>query len=724
MRVKHGYDDSQRDDTYNRTTASVLARSKFENQNHDSYYRQQIKAGFLFSEEDWGRAQEWFRKPLPVAFRLNKSCSPSASNFWKLLRSSVSEGALSSSPLLANAYVATIHPREWPESVQKILADAQEVGALHRQELCSMVPAILLDVKPHHLVLDLCSAPGSKSLQILDHMHSSSPTSFPPGLLASNDANHARLMVVARRSRRQPRSNLLLSSSDGRYFPSLRKWGGYKVKFDRVLCDVPCDGDGTLRKLSSSEWSKWNVKHHLSLHKIQCHLLIRALQSVKKGGRVVYSTCTLDPLENEAVVASAIARVGAKTVGGLGEYRIVPPPEFLTKDASEPFRYCPGSTHWVVPHPKFSAEMNTTFETLQQVPPSLRRKDILPSMFPPGTKRIPEYVVDDVDDDDIRAERLTRALEYGDVLQDQDIAHLEAMLPHCCRILPHHMDSGGFFCAIIERAAPAYYALFCPRRRSVDLTMVNHDNSMPSSSRRQDDVHGRIFFPVDSNQQIRDLIGRRNSGDDEIRYEGFSSIEAAQRFLKQHGGYVDGISENSVPLPASLMRGEDEEEVEHDTDAGGGGDGDDVGRTTDDSVAIKKTYLKPAKYTPMYKAPHASLTMEFCNFFGLHPDAEAAERAGVQRFPIENMVVVGSANATNAESCRWDDDPAHEIVMIHSTKDSKGKLLESLPHYHHHRKHRPRFFQLCLLSEEIQSLHSGGAKFTAIEAGTGREVDF
>ena len=83
--------------------------------------------------------------------------------------------------------------------------------------------------------------------------------------------------------------------------------------FDKVLVDVPCTGSGTTRK-NPGVWSKWLPSSGRSLHELQHDLLRRAIAVTKPGGRVVYSTCSLDPVENEAVVARILAAGGVRIV--------------------------------------------------------------------------------------------------------------------------------------------------------------------------------------------------------------------------------------------------------------------------------------------------------------------------------------------------------------------------------------------------------------------------
>ena len=82
---------------------------------------------------------------------------------------------------------------------------------------------------------------------------------------------------------------------------------GTTLKFDRILCDVPCSGDGTLRK-NFTLWKNFNSHMGHALHPLQLEILERAFALLKKGGRLVYSTCTFNPIEDEAVVAAALSR--------------------------------------------------------------------------------------------------------------------------------------------------------------------------------------------------------------------------------------------------------------------------------------------------------------------------------------------------------------------------------------------------------------------------------
>ena len=176
------------------------------------------------------------------------------------------------------------------DAASELLAAFQEVGALARQELVSCVPPALLAAKPGDVVADLCAAPGMKALQLLDAVG-------PEGLVVASEVDRKRLAVLVRRARRSSSKGAFLAlCADARRFPGMRRRTGWKQKYDRVLCDVPCSGDGTGRK-KRSVIRTWDVRHGLGLHALQLAILSRGLELLGYGGRLVYSTCSLNPIE-------------------------------------------------------------------------------------------------------------------------------------------------------------------------------------------------------------------------------------------------------------------------------------------------------------------------------------------------------------------------------------------------------------------------------------------
>jgi NOL1/NOP2/sun family putative RNA methylase len=190
-------------------------------------------------------------------------------------------------------------------------------GQYHVQEEVSLLPVVLLDPRPGERILDLCAAPGNKTVQAAVRMGDR-------GAVIANDKSRRRLGVVRRNLERLGVTCVAVTVADGASLP--RSWG----LFDRVLADVPCTCEGTTRRNPEVAW-RWQLSP-LDQSKKQLPLLDKAVQHTRPGGRVVYSTCTYAPEENEAVVDAALRRYGS-------ELRLLP--------AEIPgFRSAPGLTAW------------------------------------------------------------------------------------------------------------------------------------------------------------------------------------------------------------------------------------------------------------------------------------------------------------------------------------------------------------------------------------------
>lgn len=165
--------------------------------------------------------------------------------------------------------------------------------------------------------------------------------------------------------------------------------------FDRVLADVPCSGDGTMRK-NPSIWNKWGVGDGIGLHKLQLDILMRGLSMLKQGGRLVYSTCSLNPAEDEAVLAEALRRHA-------GKVKLVEIKHQLTG-----LRFINGMSKWHV--------MNKQKQWVTRG----EDEKLAASLFEPT---------------------------------DDEAAWMN--LDCSVRVLPHLQNTGGFFIAAFESTAPA-----------------------------------------------------------------------------------------------------------------------------------------------------------------------------------------------------------------------------------------------------------------------------
>eukprot|EP01060_Flectonema_neradi_P011699 TRINITY_DN18707_c0_g1_i1.p1 TRINITY_DN18707_c0_g1~~TRINITY_DN18707_c0_g1_i1.p1 ORF type:complete len:776 (+),score=151.82 TRINITY_DN18707_c0_g1_i1:268-2328(+) len=297
-------------------------------------------------------------------------------------------------------------------------------GVINRQEECSMIPAHALQVSSGNRCLDMCAAPGSKTAQLLSMLSVENLTHFnrvgkssgfdeaepgrmkifrgrtdysnDEGVVVANDLSTERInILVSQIKRLEPLYPLaVFCSHDARYFPSLPPDAeGVKKRFDRILCDVMCGGDGTLRK-APHQWKTWCPKHSIQLHDMQVQIALRAAKLLEVGGRFVYSTCSMSPIENEAVVQHILS-LAEGSLHLLDLHKILPKtPSFK------------GLTTWSVMDPQ-TKKMHTKYN-----------KDLHPS--------VKEYFFPS---DNVK--------ELG--------------LEKTMRVLPHRGNVGGFFVATFEK---------------------------------------------------------------------------------------------------------------------------------------------------------------------------------------------------------------------------------------------------------------------------------
>ena len=181
-----------------------------------------------------------------------------------------------------------------------------------------MIPCLLMDVKSHHAVLDMCAAPGSKTSQIIEALHmDAGGGKIPAGFCVANDANNQRCYMLVHQAKRLNSPCCLVVNHDAQNMPKMKIRSGDKddkgddkyqwLEYDRILADVPCSGDGTLRK-NPDVWVTWKYKNTIALHQMQVRIAQRGLEMLKVGGKMVYSTCSMSPIEDEAVVAALLKK--------------------------------------------------------------------------------------------------------------------------------------------------------------------------------------------------------------------------------------------------------------------------------------------------------------------------------------------------------------------------------------------------------------------------------
>ena len=165
-----------------------------------------------------------------------------------------------------------------------------EAGLYYLQEASAMAPVELLDPKPGETVLDLCAAPGGKTTQIAGKM-------LGQGLLVCNEINPKRAKILSRNIERMGVPNALVLNHHPKDLE--RHFTGC---FDKVLVDAPCSGEGMFRKEEAAvtDWSQETVEMCAAR---QQEILATAAKLLRPGGRLVYSTCTFAPAEDEGAIS-------------------------------------------------------------------------------------------------------------------------------------------------------------------------------------------------------------------------------------------------------------------------------------------------------------------------------------------------------------------------------------------------------------------------------------
>lgn len=170
-----------------------------------------------------------------------------------------------------------------------------EAGAWYLQEPSAMLPAAVLDPHPGESVLDLCAAPGGKSTQLALRMKGE-------GLLVCNEPVGKRAQILARNVERMGVVNALVISAMPRQLAD--RW---PEGFDAIQVDAPCSGEGMFRRHPETR-DEWTPEAPAGCAKRQAEILDCAAAMVRPGGRIVYSTCTMNAEENEDTVAAFLQR--------------------------------------------------------------------------------------------------------------------------------------------------------------------------------------------------------------------------------------------------------------------------------------------------------------------------------------------------------------------------------------------------------------------------------
>lgn len=203
-------------------------------------------------------------------------------------------------------FYAEVYGERWESLKHALLNPAEKITrscfqgyAEYRLDRASILAAEALQVKAGDLVLDLCAAPGGKALILAEKMGVT-------GSLVANELSSARRMrlkdVVAQHVPEALRNRIQVTNFDGNQFGLKRK-----EAFDRILLDAPCSSEQHLLEEDPTQLD-WKESRTKQLAMRQYSLLCSALLALKKGGTLVYSTCSISPLENDGVVGRLLTK--------------------------------------------------------------------------------------------------------------------------------------------------------------------------------------------------------------------------------------------------------------------------------------------------------------------------------------------------------------------------------------------------------------------------------
>ena len=198
-------------------------------------------------------------------------------------------------PIVPHAYLYKKNEYDLGKSIYYAL------GCFYLQEPSAMIPSFFLPCKENELVLDMCAAPGGKSIQASLKMNNT-------GLIISNDLSKSRAQAIIENVERMGLGNLVITNND------LEKcYQQLESTFDHIILDAPCSGSGMFRKENKME-EDWSYNKVLKFAELQKKLLSIAYTMLKPGGTICYSTCSFSTEEDEDVIIDLLNKSDAEVI--------------------------------------------------------------------------------------------------------------------------------------------------------------------------------------------------------------------------------------------------------------------------------------------------------------------------------------------------------------------------------------------------------------------------
>ena len=215
------------------------------------------------------------------------------------------------------AFDAGVPTRYWEGAGETTLKDVLSREDIYVQDESAMLVSYLLSPADAQCVVDLCAAPGGKTTHLAHLMGNA-------GKLIALDVSAEKIALLEKNCRRVGAYNVETQVLD-----ATKADLGFIKTADAVLIDAPCSGFGTLRRHPDIRWNK-TFKQVRALSEIQYSLLRNAAQHIKPGGILVYSTCSVEPMENEEVVQRFLTNFPMYTVENAQNFLPDVPPSVIT----------------------------------------------------------------------------------------------------------------------------------------------------------------------------------------------------------------------------------------------------------------------------------------------------------------------------------------------------------------------------------------------------------
>ncbi|GAB64383.1 NOL1/NOP2/sun family methyltransferase [Plasmodium cynomolgi strain B] len=358
--------------------------------------------------------------------------------------------------------------------------------------------------------------------------------SNPSGVVIANDANFKRCCMLFHRLKNIHSNCLVVTNNNAINFPYIYvkdDEGNTNEKryFDSVLCDVPCSGDGTLRK-DRNIWLNWNPFNAYNLFQMQVSILKRSIELTKEGGNIVYSTCSLNPIENEAVICEIFNSIENRNCLKLINFG---------NELIDKLNFKPGLTEWKV------MMDDQWFDTYEQYCNYLQNKE------------------------HGKYKKIYDKIQLGMFPPEEEFMN-EINLKYVKRFFPHHYNAGGFFIAVIKKCGKLQWKEEKKKKKKKIYTKLKkadkdeyrkkykYRRHKKRSKKKDKGKNGDIIPPHEVNQNCSEQNGSAESMDGVVLISDYVPKE-----VRQSGhAKLSSLDSNNLHMMSNNAQKVDQNDVE------------------------------------------------------------------------------------------------------------------------------------------------------------------